>query len=308
MSGESPAQSPPTRLLTTSHGINRSSFTGLDWTLFGALSLMWGSSFFFIAVGLESFRPGVVTLSRIGLGALTLVLIDRSGTKIERTDWPRVVLLSFLWTAIPYTLFPIAQQWISSGVAGMLNATTPLLTALVTFLLIRHAPGRIQLLGLVVGFAGVALISRSEGSQGTTQAIGVLLVISATACYALAINMIVPMQQKYGSEPVMKRVLALATLWVLPYGLASFPASTFSWQSLLAMLALGIVGTGLALNWAARLVGRVGGTRASTVTYVIPVVALLLGMLFLDEQVYPLALLGTALVIAGAYFTSRREA
>jgi drug/metabolite transporter (DMT)-like permease len=295
------------RLITTAHGTNRSSFAALDWSLFGALSVVWGSSFLFIAVGLDSFRPGLVTLLRIGLGALTLLVIDRSGVRIERKDWPRIVLLSFAWTAIPYTLFPIAQQWISSAAAGMLNATTPLLTAVITFVLLRHLPGRAQLLGLIAGFVGVALISLSEGGQGTTQAIGVALAIAATACYALAINVIVPLQQKYGSEPVMKRVLLLATIWVLPYGILSLPGSEFSWSSTLALVALGVLGTGLALNWAARLVGRVGGTRASTVTYVIPVVALALGLAFRDERVLPAALVGTVLVIAGAYFTSRPE-
>lgn len=296
------------RLLTTSHGTNREAFTFVDWAMFVSLATIWGSSFLFMAIGLDAFHPGVVTLLRVALGASFLALIPRTRrVRIDREDWPKVALLAATWVAIPFTLFPIAQQWIDSAVAGMLNGATPVFTAVLATLLLRSLPGPLQLTGLVIGLAGTLAIALPSAGQGTTEAIGVVLVVTATFGYAVSLNMVPPLQQKYGSLPLTARILWLATPMVVPFGLIGLGQSTFAWPSLLAVGAVGILGTGLAFIFMGNLAGSVGATRASFLTYLIPVVALILGVVFRDEMIAPVAFLGVVLVIAGAILASRRE-
>jgi len=135
-----------------------------------------------------------------------------------------------------------------------------------------------------------------------------VLVILATLCYAVALNIAVPIQQRYGSLPVMARMLALAVIWTTPLGIAGLPESDFSWGGIMAIGALGLLGTGLAFVLVGSLAGKVGSTRSSLITYVIPVVALALGVLFRGDQVSGLATAGVVFVIGGALLGSRREA
>jgi drug/metabolite transporter (DMT)-like permease len=121
-----------TRLISTSHGTNREAFSPSDWGLFFSLALIWGGSFLLIAIGLDAFHPGLVTLLRVGLGASILALIPGArATKIRRDDWGRIIALAVFWVAVPFSLFPIAQQWVDSAVAGMLNGAVPIFTALI---------------------------------------------------------------------------------------------------------------------------------------------------------------------------------
>jgi drug/metabolite transporter (DMT)-like permease len=297
-----------TRLLTTSHGTNREAFTLGDWGNFVSLALIWGSSFLFIAIGLESFHPGVVTALRVAFGAGFLAMIPRTRhTRIEPEDRGRVLLLAATWVAIPFTLFPIAQQWIDSAVAGMLNGATPIFTALLATILLRALPGRMQIAGLIIGFAGILAIALPSAGEGSTAAIGVVLVVLATVGYAISLNIVPPLQQKYGSLPLMARIQLLAVPMVLPFGFFGVGQSTFEWSSFLAVLAIGVLGTGLAFVLMGSLAGSVGATRASFLTYLIPVVATVLGVVFRDEAVAPVAIGGVVLVIAGAFLASRRE-
>jgi drug/metabolite transporter (DMT)-like permease len=303
-SGEPPASR---SVLSTSAGTHTGAFTPLDWALFISIGTIWGSSFLFIAIGLRGFEPGLVTWLRVAFGAGVLWLVPGARRPIERPDHPRILAISFLWVAVPMTLFPFAEQRISSGMVGLVNGCLPIFAAAVAALMLRRMPGRIQLTGLAVGFLGVAAIALPALGAGSSEAIGLLMVVAAVGCYAVAVNIATPITQRYGSLPVMARMLALGTLWTAPLGLWSLPRSSFAWGSFLAVLALGMLGTGLAFVLMGRLVGRVGSTRGSFAIYVVPVVALILGAVFLDESVYPLSVAGIGLVIAGAVVASRKE-
>lgn len=283
-------------------------FTPSDWAVFTAIAGIWGASFLFIAIGLESLEPGVVTLLRVGLGAATLRLLPGGRIHIAGEDRLRMLAVSVLWVGIPFTLFPLAEQRINSAVTGLLNGATPMFTALFAALLFGRRTTGAQLLGVGVGFAGVLLISAPSLGEGATQATGVALVVLATLCYGVATNLVVPLQVRYGSRAVMGRMLALATLWTLPFGLAGLPGSHVEVAPLVAVGVLGIVGTGVAFLLMGSLVGRVGATRATFITYLIPVVALVLGVVFQDDHVEAPALVGVVLVVAGAVLASRREA
>jgi drug/metabolite transporter (DMT)-like permease len=296
------------RVLTTAPGTRPEAFGPAEWGLLASVALMWGSSFLWIAIGLEAFRPGLITLVRIVLGAAAIGILRRSRDPVAREDWPRIVLLALVWTAIPLLLFPIAQDLgVASSTAGMINGAVPLFTAVFAAILLRRAPGRVQIGGLVVGFAGVVMISVPAAGDSSGSALGTVLALLATVLYGIAANITVPLQQRYGALPVIFRAQLVALVVVLPFGLAALPGSRWSWASALAMVVLGVFGTGLAYVASSTLLGRAGPTRGAVSIYFIPVVALVLGVTLRDEEVSPIALVGIALVLVGAWLTSRRE-
>ena len=204
--------------------------------------------------------------------------------RIDRSDWPRLVFLSVVWVAIPVTLFPIAQQYVNSAVAGMLNGATPIFAAIIAVLLLGRLPRAVTIAGLAIGLLGVIAISAPSISEGSSEARGAVLILVATVCYGVAINVAAPVQQQYGSIPLMARMLALATVWIAPLGLFAASESSLAWGPLVATVAVGVVGTGLAFVIFGNLVGSVGSTRASFITYMIPVVAIVLGVVFRDDE------------------------
>jgi drug/metabolite transporter (DMT)-like permease len=296
------------RILSTAHGTHRGAFAGVDWLLFLAVGTIWGSSFLFMAIGLEAFRPGLVTWLRILFGAAAIWTFPGAGrAAFQPEDRIRLLALSISWVVIPFTLFPLAQGSVNSAIAGMLNGAAPIFTAVIATILHRRAPGSRQLIGIPLGFLGVAAIALSAAGEGPSQVVGVILILVATICYGIAFNIATPLQQRYGSLPVMARILAIGAVLTTPFGLWSLPGSGFAWSALAATGAVGVLGTGVAFVLMGRLVGRVGPTRASIVGYLIPVVALLLGVLLRGDDVGPVAVVGVGLVIVGAYLTSRRE-
>ena len=294
-------------LVTTSEGENRGAFTPGDWGLLVLAAGIWGASFLFMEIALDAFHPSVVTLGRIGFGFLALAAFPKAREPVERKDWPRLGLLGFCWMAFPLSMFPIAQQWIDSTLAGMLNASMPITTAALSALLLRRLPGIRQAVGLAIGFVGILLIGAPSLGSGSSEALGVVLVMLAMLSYSVAANVAVPLTQKYHSLQVMVRVAAAALVMVLPLGLAGIPASGFGWGPLMAVVAAGALGTGVAFVAAGALMARVGATRGSIITYIIPVVSTALGIGLLDETVAIISAVGMLLVFAGAWVASRAE-
>lgn len=287
---------------------DRDQFAPLDWGLFTAIGLIWGSSFLLIDIGLDHFHPGFITWARVSLGAVVLMALPRSRGRVERADWRRLVVLSVVWVTVPFTLFPLAEEHITSAVTGMLNGAVPFFAGLIGGLFFDRVPRGPQRLGILVGFVGIVLVSLGSGGGGGNAAIGVLMVLVATFCYGLATNLATGITQRLGSLVVTSRMLALASIWTAPFGLWGLARSEFAWSSAAAVGVLGVFGTALAYAFMGTLVSRVGATRASFITYLIPVVALLLGVVFRDDTVEAIALVGVVLVIGGAVLASRREA
>jgi drug/metabolite transporter (DMT)-like permease len=294
-------------LIETVHGIRREAFGPQEWGLLAAIAAMWGASFLFIEIGLEHFGPGLVAFGRVAVGAITLSLLPRSRGPVDRADLPRVALLGFVWMAAPLLLFPIGQQWIDSSLAGMINGAVPVFAAVTAAILLRRPPARRQLLGIAIGFVGVVCVlwPATRGAEATV--LGAGLVLLAVAFYGVAVNIAVPLQQRYGALPVLFRAQLVALVLLAPAALVSLPSSDFAWSSALVVMALGFFGTGWAFVAMTTLVGRVGATRGSVAIYFLPVVAIALGVVFRDETVAAISLIGTGLVLAGAYLTSRRE-
>lgn len=292
----------------TAEGSHRDAFTARDWVLFLGPAIIWGTSFLFIAEGLETLQPGVVTFGRMLFGFLALAAVPGARTSIPRYEWPRLAAVSVTWLAFPMTLFPIAQQHVSSSLAGMLNGGIPIFAAVVATVLLRRLPGTWQRLGLVVGVIGIVLIGLPTVNEGRSSAFGVLLVIIAIASYGVATNLAVPLTQTYGAVPVFWRCQMLALVLTAPFGAWGLAGSTFAWRPVGAVVLLGIFGTAIAFVMMTRLGARVGATRSSTVTYLEAIFALGIGVAIRHDRVVALQLVGCLVLIVGAWLASRRDA
>jgi drug/metabolite transporter (DMT)-like permease len=294
-------------LIETAHGTRKEAFGLQEWGLLAAVAAIWGSSFLFIEIGLEHFGPGVVAFGRVAIGAFTLSLLPRSHRPVDRADLPRVALLGLFWMAAPLLLIAIGQQWIDSSLAGMVNGALPIFATVTAAILLRRLPAGRQLAGIAIGFVGVIAVLWPATRDADVTALGASLVLLAVLCYGVAVNVAVPLQQRYGALPVLLRAQLFALVLLVPAALVSLPSSEFAWSSTLAVAVLGSFGTGLAFVAMTTLVGRVGATRGSVAIYFLPVVAIALGVVFRDETVAAISLVGTGLVLAGAYLSSRRE-
>jgi drug/metabolite transporter (DMT)-like permease len=280
------------------------SFATRDWLMLVGIALMWGGSFLFMDIGLDHFSPPLIAFGRIALGAATLSLIPSARAPLPRAAWREAAVLGLVWMAAPFLLLAVAQQWIDSGLAGMINATAPLFTVLVGALLMKTLPSRLQGGGLLLGFLGVVAISIPSVEGGSNFA-GVALVLCAATLYGFAFNIAAPLQARYSSLAVTRAAMIVAATVLVPAALVGLLDSSFGWGSLAAVVGLGTLGTGVAFVWFTALIGRVGPARGSVSIYVVPVVAVALGAIFRDERVHVAALGGTAMVLAGAWLTSR---
>jgi len=280
---------------------------GADWLLLLGPGLIWGASFLFIAEGLQSVAPNGLTFARILVGFVTLGLAPSARRPIAREDRGRVALLGLLWLALPLSMFPFAEQRVSSALTGMLNGANPLFVAIVAAAFSRRLPGRDVLLGLAVGLAGTVLVAWPSLRLGGSSLDGVLLVLAGVTCYGFALNLARPLQQRSGALPVIWRAQAWALVMTAPLGLPELLRAHWTPGPLLSVLALGALGTGVAYVLLAVAAGRVGATRASATTFLIPGVALVLGALVRGERVAGLSILGGAVCVAGAWLMRRAQ-
>jgi drug/metabolite transporter (DMT)-like permease len=296
---------PDTEASTRAAGASMPVSVLLDWTLLILPGLIWGASFLFIAEGLDALAPDGVTFVRMLIGFLTLCFVPGARRPVERRDWPGIAWLGVLWFAFPMSIFPHAQLHVSSALTGMLNGVVPLISVVVAGFLARRVPSRGVLLGLAVGFAGAVLMGLPGVSAGGNEARSVLLIGVALASYGIAINVARPLQQRIGALPVVWRALAVAVVLTAPFGAPALLHPHWSLRSVLSLLALGVLGTALANIAMAVAAGRLGVTRATATTFLIPVVSLVLGVLVRGESVATLSLIGGIPCLAGAWLIRR---
>lgn len=277
---------------------------GTEWGVLAIPGLIWGASFFFIAEGLESFAPPVVTSLRVLFGFATLALIPQARATVPLAAWPRIIVLGLVWMAIPLTLFPFAEEHVSSSLTGMLNGAVPLFATTVAALIARRIPLPAQLVGLGIGSLGIVFMAVPSLGSESSSGIGIVLILIALMCYGVGINIAAPLQREYGSLPVIMRVLVVALVATAPLGIGGIGDSSFGWTSFAALVALGAGGTGLAYALMAFNAGRFGGARASTTVYLTPVIALGLGVVFRGEDVAVLAIVGSGMALVGAFFVN----
>jgi drug/metabolite transporter (DMT)-like permease len=278
-------------------GMSRSAIA--DVALLVVPGTIWGASFLFIAEGLEAVAPNGVTFTRIAIGFLTLSLFPSARRPVARADWAGTAMLGVVWLAFPLSMFPFAEQHVSSALTGMLNGATPLFAAAVASLIARHFPERGILIGLIVGFGG-AVIMALPAIGGASSAFGVGLIVLALMSYGAAVNLARPLQQRNGAVPVVWRALGVALVLTAPLGLPEVVKGEWSLRPALALLCLGAGGTAIATVLTATAAGRLGATKASATAFIIPVVALLLGVVVRGEHVTAVSLAGAGICLLGA--------
>jgi len=280
------------------------------------LALVWGSSFLFMKVGLDGLSPAQVALSRLLLGALTLVVVmaaTRRAWPRDRRTWGHLTVVGVLLCVVPYLLFAWAGQYLASGLSSIFNATTPLMTAAaVAVLLPVERLTAVQRLGLVVGGVGVVVVVGpwAHLADVTTAAPlpAVLACLGATACYGLGTTyqrrFVVPLRLS-AQTVAAGQVGAGAVLLTLVAPLVATGPVHLTWPVVLSMFGLGALGTGLAYVWMARIIDTWGAQRASTVTYLTPVVGVLLGIVVLGERLHWYEPVGGLLVVLGVVVAQR---
>ena len=289
----SPASSPP-----ASTGV-------ADWLLVTLPGIIWGASFLFIAEGLKVIGPAGVTFVRLLVGFATLGVLASARQPVASTDRKGVALLGVLWMAFPLSMFPFAEQRVSSALTGMLNGAVPLFAAMVASVLARRLPARGVTLGLAIGLTGAVVMAWPTLHEGRSSVVGVLLILAALVSYGLAINLARPLQQRNGALPVIWRAQAAALVLTAPLGIPDLLNAGWATGPWLSLLALGALGTGLAFVLATNAAGRVGSTRAASTAFLIPPVALVLGIVVRNEHVAPLSVFGAAVCVAGAWLMTR---
>jgi drug/metabolite transporter (DMT)-like permease len=282
-------------------------FVSADTLLVAVPGVIWGASFLFIAEGLNAVGPNGVTFVRVLVGWATLALFPGARKPIEHAAWPPIVAVAVLWFAFPLSMFPFAEQRVSSAVTGMLNATVPLFTALVASVIVRRAPERRLMVGLSIGLIGAGLIAWPTLHEGESNILGNIMILAAVISYGFALNVARPLQQRYGALPVIFRAQSVAVLLTAPLGLKEVFAAHWAPVPLLSLLALGALGTGAAFVIMAIATGRAGATRASSTSFLIPPVALLLGIVVRGEHVARLSIFGSAICVAGAWLMRPRQ-
>ena len=247
------------------------------------LGAIWGSSFLFMRIAAPEFGAMPVAFLRVLFGALILLpLLIKTRTQFPRTIWPKLFVIGAINTALPFVLFAWASARAPAGVSSIANAMTVLFTALAAVLFFGQTMTFKRVLALLLGFAGVVVLAldKTEGASiGWPVAAGVL----AAASYGLGINLVKRQFSELPTGGVACATLLTSAILLFPFALAQWPDHAVSPTSWGAILALGIVCSGIAYVLYYRLIKRIGPSRASTVTYLIPLFAVTWAWMFLGE-------------------------
>ncbi len=282
--------------------------------LIATLALVWGSNFLWIKVSLDAFSPTQLTAARMVLGALVLLVviaIRREALPRGVAVWVHLVVAALVANVIPYLLFAVGETRVDSGIAGALNATTPLWTLVLAFAVRQSTRLRfLQVVGLVLGFVGSLLIF-TPWDTGSVDGLGALYCLLAALSYGISyLYMSRFLTPRHLSPTVLSASQLIAasvlTAAALPFDSAGAP--TWSIGPWLALAILGVIGTGLAyvINYA--LIRTEGPVGASVVTYLVPIASIILGFLVLGESVPLLSLFGVATILIGVRISRRPAA
>jgi drug/metabolite transporter (DMT)-like permease len=283
-------------------GYRHNAVTRRDTLLLLLLSAIWGSSFLFIKLGVETLEPSVVVLGRLVFGTLTLlallaVLPGQGGLAPLRGHLRPIIVLGALNNAIPFWLLGYAETHLDSGLTAVIQAAAPIFTVILASRMdVTQRVTGPRLVGVGIGFVGVALL---VGVQSGGDLVAAFAVLGVALCYAtsvlfagLTVRTIPPLQVSIGQ-------LGCAAVMMAPFGLTQLPATAPAAKVWLAVIALGVLGSGIAYLLYFAIIASAGASRAILVTYLVPAFALVYGAVFLDEAVTVVALVGLALILLG---------
>lgn len=277
----------------------------LDPLELGVLGAIWGASFLFMRVAANDFGPAPLVEVRLALGSLVLLpFLWRDRSRFPLRLWPKLALIGAINSALPFLLFAWAAQRAPAGIGAIANAMTVLFTALVGFLFFGERIGTWRALALVVGFVGVVVLASGKAagmSIGAAAAAGAL----ASLLYGLGINLV---RRHLGGLPpaaVASATLGSAALLTLPVAIATWPVQPLPAAAWLSAAMLGVLCTGIAFVMYYRLIARIGASRASTVTYLVPLFGVGWAWWLLDEPLTWTMALAGMLILGSVAFSQR---
>jgi len=278
-----------------------------------ALGAVWGCSFIFIKLGLDFLTPFGVAFGRCALGAMTLlawakykkISLPKSGKL-----WAHLWVVSLMLNVIPGVLFALAETEVTSILAGIINAVTPLMTLIAIMVVTRdEKPKFYQVLGIGIGFIGVLTVLGAWQGLGDNPLWAILVLLAAVTCYGFSFpysrRFVIP--HKLQSESIAAAQVTTGAITLLPFYLFDGIAQdVYKPGPVLAMLALGVFGSGFAYIWNFKIMAIAGSAIASSVTYLTPVVAVIVGVIFLKENLFWYEPIGALIVLLGAAIGQNR--
>jgi drug/metabolite transporter (DMT)-like permease len=279
------------------------------------LALIWGSGFLWIKLAIRGLSPVEVTFTRLILGSAVLFAVmavrhDFASVPRSPVLWMHIIVAAVFANAAPYLLFAVGEEHVASSTAGMLNATTPLWTVVVA-LATRHqrAVTPRQTAGLLVGFGGAVLIFSPWQAASGLGSVGAIECLAAAASYGISYVYMDRFLARRGISPVVLsacQLLAASGWLAIALGVTGVQSPRLDVSVVASVTILGLIGTGAAYVLNYQIITSEGATVASTVTYLLPIVAIVLGVLVLDEHITLLVLAGIALILLGVALTRQQ--
>ena len=286
--------------------------------MFVALAAIWGSSFMFVEIALRDFTPLSVSAARTAIAGIALAAIAfvprsrRESAAVVRRRAPRLAVMGSVGVAVPLLLVAWGQQYVDSGFAAILNASTPLWAAVLALLFVRaEAVTGIRLAGFVLGFGGVIVLVGAGPEGGRDAVLGSLAVVASAACYAVGALYAARRLADVPSTLVSLGAMGSAGVFLLIPGLLDGARGGIGWAAAAAVLMLGLGNGTLAVLFYFALIAGAGATPTMLSAYLVPVTALILGVGLLDEPLTASAVVGMVLILAGVALgtgTVRRRA
>lgn len=283
--------------------------TRRTWGLFLLVGLLWGVPYLFIKVAVRDFSPAVIVCGRTAIGAFVLIpLAIANKSIIDAIRGWRFVLLYALGEMVgPWFLITTAEKKISSGLAGLLIATAPIWSTIITSLYgDKTVWQRRRLFGITIGFIGVVALVGIESITGNASALAIGFVVISAVLYAYSTIMVTTNLPHVSGLAINSVAMAFTAILFLPFAIAQWPVDPISLQSGSSLIALGIFSTAMAFYYFFIVMAEIGPARASLVTYLNTAFAVLLGVIILGEPLTLGITIGLPLVLIGSYFAGRK--
>ncbi len=283
-----------------------------DLTIFITLSFMWSLSFIFYRIGVPEFGSLAFASLRVVLAGLTMlifVLVSKKNRQGIRENWRALTLVGMFSAAIPFILFAFSARSVNAGVLAVLNASVPMMSGFIASVFFKDRLSKKQILGLVIGVIGVVILMSENlfGEQGATSGSGLLpMAYALLACvgYAAGANITRNYLEKVSPVAITAGSLIIASVIMLPVAIYEFPyGKSISLTAWVAVICIGVFSTAIALIFMNQLIKSIGPMRATSITLVIPIFAIILGYLLLGEALDTPAIIGSMVILFGTYLS-----
>ena len=275
-----------------------------DWILLTALAAIWGSAFMFIKISAVVFGPVLLVTLRLLIAGLVFmpVLLRDNKRHLFRPYLPAILIIAIVSNAIPFSMFAYASLGATSNMLGILNGTTAFLTTVIAYFWLKESVNSKQIIGLLLGFIGVLILVNP--SNGSTTLIASMCAMIGSLCYAF--NAVYLQKHHANSDKIVLIGWSMLFGGLLMIPLASFnlPNAMPDLNSILALLWLAVISTGLGYLAYVRLIDKIGAVKTATLTYLLPVFSIIWGAIFLQEQITFIILGGFIFVMMGMYFAN----